>query len=119
MGNEMPEVCARVDGAMECMAVDPTEFTDPRQHEVTESPGEAGGPVEVPGLAVVRTEVPWGAVPDGWPRGQRIPGELVKGQERVPCELVVRAVAGESGSGGAELLLIGEDVFRSLLGRAP
>lgn len=115
----MPELCATMDGDVVCMAVDLTVFTDPRQGAVAEPPGDAPGAVDVTGTPVVRTRVAWGAVPDPWPRDERVAGELVKGHERVPCELMVRESGGAEDGSAAELLLIGDEVFRAIMGRAP
>lgn len=113
----MPEVCARLDDETFCVTVDLTVFDDPRQGEVSEEPGSAPGAVEATGAPEVRTRIAWGAVPDAWPRDERLPGELLKGQERVPCEIIVRST--REGDGGAELALLGDEVFRAIMGRAP
>lgn len=113
----MPDICARLDDEMICVTVDLTVFDDPRQGEVDEAPGAAPGALEVTGAPEVRTRLARGAVPDAWPRDERLPGELVKGQERVPCEIIVRSAA--EGDGGAELALMGDEVFRAVMGRAP
>ena len=129
----MPELCTRVDGEAVCMPVDLTVFDDPRRPLVEEEPGETGAPqTTMPSPARparVRTLVAEGALPDGWPRGDRVPGELVKGHDRVPCEVEIRAEATTAGadesSGGSddqgrlEVVLFGDDVYRAILGRAP
>jgi hypothetical protein len=117
----MADLCATVDGDTLCMPVDLTVFEDPRQGPVEEAPGEPPGAIEVTGVPAVRTRVARGAVPDGWPRDERVPGELVKGQERVACDVFVRLAAAEhDGDGQAlEVTLVGEEVFRAVMGRAP
>lgn len=117
----MPELCARLNDETSCMPVDLTVFDDPRQGDVTEAPGEAPGRLETSGVSMILTTVAWGAIPDAWPRDERVPAELVKGNDRVPCELVVRAPTDgdKDTGGGAELLLIGKEVFRAVLGRDP
>ena len=114
----MPDLCATVDGETICMPLDLTVLDDPRQGDVDEDPGDAPGAVETAGVPAVRTRVARGALPDGWPRDERMSGELVKGQERVACELVVRAAPGEEGGGAVEVTLIGDEVFRAVMGRA-
>lgn len=115
----MPELCATAGGDTVCMPLDLTVFDDPRQGEVPEAPGDAPGAIATTGTPLLRTRVPWGAVPDAWPRGERIDAELVKGQERVPCELLVQAADDDADRGPVELVLLGEEVFRAVLGRAP
>lgn len=118
----MPDLCARVDGETVCVPLDLTVFTDPRQGAVPEPPGDAPGIIDITrGAPIVRTRLARGAAPDAWPRDQRIAAELVKGQERVPCEAMVLGPASRgNGDGGAEdLLLFGEEVFRAVLGREP
>lgn len=116
----MPELCARVSDETVCMPVDLAVFEDPRPGDVRERPGDAPGEVEtVDGGARVRTRVARGTVPDAWPRDEPVAGELVKGRERVPCELVVRSAGDGASDGGVELVLVGEEVFRAVMGRAP
>lgn len=117
----MPDLCATVDGETLCMPVDLTVFGDPRQSAADEEPGDPPGRVDVTGVPAVRTRVARGAVPDGWPRDERVRAELVKGHERVACDVVVQSAgAGEDGDGQAvELTLVGEEVFRAVMGRAP
>ena len=119
----MPEVCTRVDGEAVCVAIDLTVFEDPSQTDVDEAPGEPGRP-PAPRPAAdmpprVRTRVAAGTLPDTWPRDERVAGELVKGNERVECEVEVRAAPGDADNEGLELLLFGDAVYRTILGRAP
>lgn len=114
----MPELCAKVDGEAVCMVVDLTVFDDPRQGDVPEPPGDAPGAIPATGAPVVRTRVAPGAVPDAWTRNERMAGELVKGHERVPCELTVRTPDSDDDQ-GVELLVAGEEAFRAIMGRAP
>lgn len=122
----MPELCATLDGESVCMPLDLTVFDDPRQGDVPEGPGDPPGAIEATGAPAIRTRVAPGAIPDAWPRDERIAGELVKGQERIECEVMVRT----SGGGGAgtgtgresnatEVILMGEEVFRAVMGRSP
>lgn len=115
----MIEVCVLLQGDRVCMPVDLTVFDDPGQGDVPEPPGDAPGPVERTGAPRVRTRLAQGAIPDAWPRDEAIAGELVKGNERVPCQLMVQAADGVDDGEGLELILMGEDVFRAVLGRAP
>lgn len=116
----MPDVCATVDGENVCMPVDLTVFDDPRQDDVEEAPGDPPGAIVVTGdVPVVRTRVARGAVPDGWPREERVHGELVRGQEHVACEVLVRVPEGAEDGGALELILIGNEVFRAIMGREP
>ena len=125
----MPELCTRVDGEAVCMPVELTVFDDPRRSPVEEEPGEGAAAPTAPSSARparVRTLVAAGALPEAWPRGERVPGELVKGQDRVPCEVEVRSEATTTGDSGAtadegrlEVVLFGDEVYRAVLGRAP
>lgn len=115
----MPELCASLNGETVCMPVDLTVFEDPRQGEVREPPGDAPGELEPTGAPAVRTRVAWGAVPDAWPRDERVAGELVKGQERISCELLVRTTGEPEDHHALDLVLLGKEVFLAIMGRDP
>ncbi len=89
----MPELCATLGDETVCMPVDLTVFEDPRQGEVPEPPGNAPGELESTGAPAVRTRVAWGAV--------------------------VRTAGGPEESHALELVLLGDRVFRAIMGRAP
>lgn len=115
----MPELCATLEGEAFCMPVDLTVFTDPRHTEVAERPRDAPGLLDVTSdVPIVRTRVARGAAPDAWPRDERIPAVLLKGQERLACEVMVRP-SDEGEARAEELLLYGEEVFRAVMGRTP
>ena len=116
----MPDVCATVDGETVCVPVELTVFDDPRQDRIDEAPENPPRSHRRHGRRpVVRTRIAPGAVPDAWPRDERVPGELVRGQEHVACEVLVRPGAGAEEGGALELMLIGAEVFRAIMGRAP